>query len=120
METHEVHESLHARRFFCYCEEGSADTELAVTTPTLHCEELRSVMVAYSASVTEDVLVTFKSHDGEAFDTMLQKIPLSAARYGVWLVEGHIILHPDDAIEVVAPAGGGGITAAISVQTEAV
>ena len=120
MATHEVHESLHARRFFWHCDESDPDAELIVTTPSGHCRELLSVQVVYSAAVTVEATVTLISHAGASFDCLLQKIPLAAARYGAWTVEGKRILHHEDQIKVVAPAGSGVITSTVAVNMEAI
>lgn len=119
--TREISASLSTQpgRLIRSYETSAANTELTVSTPTARgrVQRLLSVLAKYSANVTVNVTVTLNAAHGAAYDTLLQTIALSAAQNGVWLPDAEILLEPDDAIDVVAPAGGAGVTAAVTILT---
>lgn len=76
------------------------------------------VTCAYSAAPTQaGVTVTLDSNLGAAFDTTLTT-GTANAQYTFYLPNGELLIMPDDAIVVSAPAGGAGITASIVIVTE--
>ena len=92
-------------------DQSAANTALTVTTPTGAVRKLLFVTVKYSAAPTQGgVTVELDSGAGAAWDT-----PLFT---GTANAQNNVYL-PDDAIKVTAPAGGGVLTSAISVYTEA-
>jgi len=104
-----------------HSEISAADTALTLTTPTdpTQTRELLRVNVKYSAvPVHAGIIVTLKSGLGAAHDQTLSSGPANA-QTAAFTPSGKYMLMPDDAIEVLAPAGGGVITSAVSVYTEA-
>ena len=101
-----------------HSDEGDADSPLTVNIPTGKTRRIMQVTVTYSAAVTQNVTATLKSGAGEACDNLLQTIAIAANRYGFWPPTEDIYLIEDDSLEVVAPAGGPGIKAAIAVYTK--
>ena len=98
--------------------ESDPDTDVTVSTSTGHCRRLLFVTVKYSAPVTQNATVTLNSGMGAAWDTVWATIALVAAKDGVYTPDGKMTIADDDVIDVVAPAGGPGITSAIAIETE--
>lgn len=102
-------------------DQGSANTELSLSTPVLgrnRPQKLLFVTVAYSAAPTQTgVTVTLDSGAGAAFDCTLFT-GTANAQFSVYEPTADIIVLHDDIIKVVAPAGGAGITATVSVYTQ--
>ena len=98
--------------------ESAANTQLTVSTTITDIVRVLFVTVKYSANVTQNVTVTLKSGQGTAWDTLLATIALSAASDGVFIPDEALYIESDDNLDVVAPAGGVGVTAAIAIYTE--
>lgn len=110
---------------------SAADTELTVSTnrdaieapnPIPHDvpRDLVGVTVDYSAAVTEDVTITLKSGLGAEYDTPITTAALANARHVYFKPDGgRQEMMSDEYVEVVAPAGGGVITSAVRIYTEA-
>jgi len=81
---------------------------------------LDKVTVHYSAPVTLDVTVTLDSGAGAAWDALLLTIALAVAQNGVWIPDEELIFSGDDALIVVAPDGGAGVTGAVAIYLEEV
>jgi len=79
---------------------------------------LDKVTVHYSAPVTLNVTVTLDSGAGAAWDCLQRTIALNVNQDGVWIPDEELLFSLDDAIIVVAPSGGGGVTGAVSVYLE--
>jgi len=79
---------------------------------------LDKVTVHYSAAVTLNVTVSLDSGEGAAWDCTLRTIALNVNQDGVWIPEEELLFSADDAITVVAPSGGAGVTGAVSVYLE--
>lgn len=93
---------------------GTANTELSVTVTPDRIRRVSHVLCAYSGTPTQaGVQVAFDSADGAAYDTVVAEGDANA-RYTAWFGEG-MILAPGDGLRVVAPAGGAGVTASITV-----
>jgi len=88
---------------------------LTVTTRGGAAFRLDKVAVRYSANVTVDITVTLDSGAGAAWDTLLRTISLAVAQNGVWIPDEEILFSGDDAIVVVAPSGGAGVTGAVAI-----
>ena len=76
------------------------------------------VTVVYSTSVTKNVTITLNSGAGAGWDVVLNTIALSAATSGVWIPDGDVFIDEDDALDVLAPAGGGSDTSSIAIYSE--
>lgn len=102
-------------------ETSGSNTAVTVSTPTTRGRALKllAVFVAYSTTVSKNVTVTFNAGHGSAFDALMTTIALSSAADGVWLPDSEIIISPagGDAIDVLAPAGGSGETASVTILT---
>ena len=102
-------------------ETSGANAAVTVSTPTTRGRALKllAVLVAYSTTVSKNVTVTFNAGHGAAFDALLTTIALSSVADGVWLPDSEIIISPagGDAIGVLAPAGGSGETASVTILT---
>lgn len=106
------------KKLFRHNEAGSADTQLVVTVPTGPDRRLVQVLVKYSAAPTQaGVTTVLDSGAGAAYDTTLNT-GAANAQNTVYNPGGTIVVGKDDAIVVTCPAGGGGITAAVTVYTE--
>jgi hypothetical protein len=100
-----------------HVETGSANTELVVSVPMSYVGQVLSVMVAYSATPTQTGVVTsLDAGAGAAYDTTLD-IGIANQRYTVYSPPALLVLGPEDALLITAPAGGAGITASVSVYT---
>lgn len=99
-------------------DQSGADAELTLSTASGRVRRILFVTVKYSGSVTKNVTITLNSGAGSNWDTLLQTIALSAATDGVWIPDEETDLADDDVIDVVAPAGGVGVTAAVAVYTK--
>lgn len=99
--------------------QAAANAAQTVSTPAGGPRRVLSVTVKYSGNVTANVTCTLNSGAGAAWDTLLKTIVLTAQQAGVWEPDEEIILMGDDVLDVVAPAGGAGITSAVAIYTEA-
>lgn len=96
---------------------SAADTAKTVSTTTGRWRIL-FVTVKYSAAPTQTgITVTLNSGIGAAYDTLLYT-GTANAQNSVYYPAGELIIEPDDAIDVVAPAAGGVITSAIAIYAE--
>lgn len=105
--------------------QSAANSPLTLTTLTNSDSPRRldKVTVRYTnggadAPVSVDVTVTLDSGAGAVFDSRHQTISLSANAHGVFIPDEESWISGDDAIVVVAPAGGAGIISAVSVYLE--
>jgi hypothetical protein len=97
-------------------EAGTANTQLVSTHTGERCE-LVMVTCKYSAAPTQaGVTVSLDSGAGAAYDAVLSTGSANA-QTTVYTPTVPIPILSDDAIVVTAPAGGGGITAAITIYT---
>lgn len=97
---------------------SGANAAQTVSSSTRGRRVLELVTVAYSANVGLDVTVTLSAGAGAAYDVVLSKPTIAAGRYAVYLPEKRIPLADGDAIDVLAPAGGAGITSGVQIYTE--
>ena len=97
---------------------SAANTAQTVSTPTGNRRKLLFVTVVYSAVTTVDATVTLNSGEGAAYDALLSTMALINNTDGVFIPDGEVIIQSDDAIDVLAPAGGGGITSAVAIYSE--
>lgn len=103
-----------------HSDESAANSAFTVTPTVGRVRRILFVTVKYSANVTVNVTVTLNSGRGSTYDTLLQTIALAAARDGFWIPDEDVILADDDELDVLAPAGGAGVTSTIMVYSEAV
>ena len=98
-------------------ETSAANTAVTVSTPTDRNRILRllAVYVKYSTNVTKNVTVTYNAGHGAAYDTLHQTFALAATDEGVFVPDEAVYIHPTDAYDVTAEAGGGGVTCAVTV-----
>lgn len=94
---------------------SGANAAQTVSTPLGGGRRLAYVTVKYSSAVTEDVTVTLNSGAGSAYDTLLATMELANNQHGVFIPDEMVDILPDDTIDVVAPAGGAGITSAVTI-----
>lgn len=100
-------------------EVGAANTALTLSSPPIRDNKLKQlthVFVAYSANVSLDVTITLNSGLLPAHDVTLSTLTFSANRFGVYIPDVPIPLDDGDVVDVLAPAGGGSITAAIEIK----
>jgi hypothetical protein len=55
---------------------------------------------------------------GTTYNNRIQRVSLVTGRFVLWLPEKDIYLANEDQIEVVAPAGGAGITSTIAIYLD--
>ena len=96
---------------------STANASQTCSTPTGQIRWLYQVTAAYSAAPTQTgVTVTINSGVGAAYDCTLST-GTANTRYSTFIPERPILLLPDDVIDVVAPAGGAGITSAAAARS---
>ena len=101
-----------------HTEQSGANAAKTTSTPTGKTRKILWATVKYSADVTQNVTVTLNSGTGTAWDTLLGTIVLTSAQAGFWIPETPLTIIDDDVIDVVAPAGGAGITSAVAIYSE--
>lgn len=110
-------DDVSGKKLHRHVETGSANTALTVTVPADVARRLVLVTVKYSAAPTQaGATTTLDSGAGAAYDAVLNT-GAANAQTTVYLPAGDLLFGSDDAIVVVAPAGGAGITAAVAVYT---
>ena len=96
---------------------SGANTAQTVNTPAEGPLLLLFVTCKYSAAPTQaGVTVTLNSGVGAAYDAELNAGSANA-QTTVYAPTGRIIIAPDDVLDVLAPAGGAGITSTIAIYT---
>ncbi len=99
--------------------QSAADTAKTTSTPSGAPRRISHVTVKYSAPVTVNVTNTLNSGAGDAYDVLLPTIVITADVDGVWFPDKELIINDDDVLDVLAPAGGAGITSAVTIYSEA-
>lgn len=102
--------------------EASAANTAKTTSTTLlgTARRLLFVTAKYSAvPVQPGVTVTLNSGVGAAFDTLLATGSVDT-QDTVYIPDEEVIISDDDVLDVLAPAGGGVITSAVTIYTEVV
>lgn len=98
---------------------GVANTEhtLSAASPN-NTRRVCYAAVKYSGAPTQaGVRFELDSGAGAAFDAILNQ-GAANVQDTVWIPSGEVLLTPGDALRIVAPAGGIGITASITVVTK--
>ena len=96
---------------------NSADT-LTGTVPGGRALKLASTSTTYSGSPTQaGVTTTINSVNGAGYDTLLNTSTANG-KYNVYSPSSDIWVVPGDSVDVAAPAGGSGQTAAIVIILE--
>lgn len=98
---------------------SAANTAQTVSTNAVGAKRIRQVTVKYSAGASVTATCTLNAVAGAGYDTLLQSIPLAGATDGVWVPDYEVILQDGDALDVLAPAGGSGVTSSVQIYTEA-
>ncbi len=101
-----------------HTEQSGANAAKTTSTPTGMTRQVLWVTVKYSADVTQNVTVILNSGAGDAWDTLLGTIVLTDARSGFWIPDAALPIADDDVIDVLAPAGGAGVTSAAAIYSE--
>ena len=99
---------------------SGADAAQTVSSPTepTAVRRVNMITVAYSAAPTQGgVTVTINNGAGAGYDCPLLT-GAANARYTTFLPTAELYLNVDDVLDVLAPAGGVGITSAIAIYTE--
>lgn len=100
-----------------HVETSAANTALTVTVPADKARRLLLVTVKYSAAPTQaGVTTTLDSGAGAAYDVTLNT-GTANAQTTLYQPAQDLLFGDDDAIVIVAPAGGVGITAAVAIYT---
>ncbi len=98
---------------------SAANTAQTVSTAPETGAPMQVIMVTakYSAAPTHaGVTVTLNSGAGAGYDAQLDASASNAQTY-VYRPSPPVPMYPDDAIDVVAPAGGAGITSSVTIYT---
>ena len=98
--------------------QSGANAAQTVSSPAGEQRRIEKVTVKYSGSVSVSVLLTLNSGAGAAWDVLLPTITLTAATDGVWIPDDEVLLKLDDVLDVLAPAGGEGITSTVAIYTD--
>jgi len=102
-----------------YTQASGANAAQTCSTDGGQVEKLLYVLTSYSATPTQTgVTITVNSNTDAAYDTLLNTASANV-RYNLYNPTDDIIIRKGDALDVTAPAGGAGITSAISIYTEA-
>jgi hypothetical protein len=97
---------------------SAANTAQTVSTAVGEVRRVVLVAIFYSAPPTHaGITITLNSGAGAAYDTPLNT-PAANAQSLIWVPTTEFVILPDDAIDVVAPAGGGVITSSVIIVTE--
>lgn len=87
-------------------------------TSTTHRLKVLYVTAKYSGAPTQTGMTsTLNSVLGAAYDTLLNTQSANLQN-SFWMPDGELILEPGDALDVVAPAGGGSLTSAVVIACE--
>jgi len=106
------------KRIVRYSDESAVNTLLAVTVGGFKGRKFLHATAKYSAAPTQaGVTAVLDSGAGAAYDTTLNT-GTANAQSNAYIPVGGLMLGDTDAIVVTAPAGGGGITAAVAVYME--
>lgn len=99
---------------------SAANAPITVTSPTNPIPLLlKFVVVRYSGSqASTSITVTLNCGSGAAYDVVLNTITLTSATQGVYLPSIPLPIAADDTIDVLAPAGGVGVTASIAIYCD--
>jgi hypothetical protein len=99
--------------------QSTANASQTVTTATGVKRRIEFATVKYSSAVSVSATVTLLSALGAAWNTVLGNIVFSSNTDGLWVPShSEFVIAPGDQIQVVAPAGGGGITSAIAIYSQ--
>lgn len=99
--------------------QSGANAQQTVVTATGLKRRILFVTVTYSANVSVTATVTLISALGTAWNTLLALLVFSANQNVLWVPShSEFVIAPNDQLQVVAPAGGGGITSAIAIYSE--
>lgn len=98
-------------------ETGTANAQLTATLAASEPRQIVCVGVTYSASASVTVAVNVNSGGGAAYDFTLGTIALTNETTGSWIPTSPVYISDIDALDVVAPAGGADVTAAVSIYT---
>lgn len=80
---------------------------------------LKFITVKYSGSqASTTVTVTVNSGAGAAYDVVVNNIVLTSAVSGFWIPSFPFPVAADDTIDVLAPAGGVGVTASVAIYAD--
>lgn len=97
---------------------GSANSAHTKSSTVGQRYRLLYVTVAYSGAPTQTgVIVVLNSGLGAAFDTQLS-VGSANQRYHFYAPDGDVVLENTDTIDVLAPAGGGSLTASTVIVLE--
>ena len=99
-----------------------ANTAQTVSTDVQGVYKLIHVEIAYSAAPTytgSGLTVTLNALAGAGYDTLLQAGTSNQQYFSYIPTSGEYVIVKGDAIDVLAPAGGVGITSAVSIYVEA-
>lgn len=97
---------------------SEANTALTVSLPTGNMRQLILVTAKFSSGTTGDVSTTLNSGAGTSRDTLLSDIDLDGATDAAFIPDGDVLIGEDDSIDVLADAGGVGITCAVAIYTK--
>jgi len=98
---------------------SAANAPITVTSPTAPIPLfLKYIVVKYSGSVTQNVTVTLNCGSGAAYDVVLNTMAISSGTQGAYLPTVALPIAADDTVDVLAPAGGVGITASIAIYCD--
>ncbi len=105
-------------RYRRFTDQSAANVDLTLSTPAEVPLRILFVTVKYSAAPTQSgITVILNSGAGSVHDTLLAT-GLANALDTVYFPDGDEKLSEDDVIDVLAPAGGAGITSAVAIYME--
>ena len=94
---------------------SAANTAQTVSTPGGRHMQIAYATVKYSAAPTQTgATVTINSGIAADYDTLLTTGSANV-QSTLYMPDGDLILCEDDVLDVVAPAGGAGITSAVAI-----
>lgn len=99
-------------------ETGVANTLLTASITLSNMKRVLGIFCSYSAAPTQaGVSIEFVAVAGAAFRHQLN-LGAANARHTNWFPPSDFVLGTNDVLEVIAPAGGVGITASVTVIIE--
>ena len=97
---------------------SAANTAVTVSLPGGKRKIVHNVFVSYSGAPTQaGVTVKYKSGTGAAYDTVVLTGSANAQNT-ILPLDSRIVLDEKDGIEVTAPAGGGALTASVTIISQ--
>jgi hypothetical protein len=99
---------------------SAANAPITVSDASPQARRFLYATIVYSATVTQTPTLRLNSALGAAFDAELGSIAITVTEGLIIPTHDEIMILGDDVFDVLAPAGGVGITASVAIYSELV